>query len=130
MPIKGSVLDKISGSYAAIYWATVLFNVLASAAHVGYATASERGTDLACLLRRHHRHVVRALHDRRDELHRTHLPSAWGDYHPTIWDWLTLAGTVGLFASGILLAVRFLPVISMFEMRALIQYHSQEGERE
>jgi Ni/Fe-hydrogenase subunit HybB-like protein len=63
-------------------------------------------------------------------LRRTHLPSAWGNYYPTFWDWATLFGTVGLFASGILLAVRFLPVISMFEMRALIKHHSQEGERE
>jgi hypothetical protein len=63
-------------------------------------------------------------------LRRTHLPSAWGNYYPTFWDWATLFGTVGLFASGILLAVRFLPVISMFEMRALIKHHSQERERE
>jgi hypothetical protein len=57
-------------------------------------------------------------------LHRTHLPSAWGNFHGTFWDWATLFGTVGLFLSGILLAVRFLPVISMFEMRALLQRRS------
>jgi molybdopterin-containing oxidoreductase family membrane subunit len=54
-------------------------------------------------------------------LRRTHLPSAWGDYHGTIWDWATLIGSGGLFLTGILLAVRIMPVISMFEMRALIQ---------
>ena len=43
-----------------------------------------------------------------------------GHFHGTFWDWATLFGTVGLFLTGILLAVRFLPVISMFEMRALI----------
>ena len=57
-------------------------------------------------------------------LRRTHLPSAWGDFHGTFWDWATLFGTVGLFLTGILLAVRFLPVISMFEMRALLQRRS------
>ena len=31
-------------------------------------------------------------------LRRTHLPSAWGDFHGTFWDWATLFGTVGLFA--------------------------------
>jgi molybdopterin-containing oxidoreductase family membrane subunit len=65
-------------------------------------------------------------------LRRTHLPSAWGGFIPTIWDWATLFGTVGLFVSGILLAVRFVPAISMFEMRALIQKHlreEQENER-
>ena len=50
----------------------------------------------------------------------TNLPSAWGMYHPTLWDWMLLFGTVGFFATGILLFVRFLPVLSMFEMRELI----------
>ena len=62
-------------------------------------------------------------------LRRTHLPSAWGDFHGTFWDWSTLFGTVGLFLTGILLAVRFMPVISMFEMRALIQSRQRDGER-
>ena len=53
-----------------------------------------------------------------------------GDFHGTFWDWATLAGTVGLFLTGILLVVRFLPVISMFEMRALIQRRSGAGEPE
>jgi hypothetical protein len=35
---------------------------------------------------------------------------------------------VGLFAFGFLVCVRFLPVISMFELRALLQHRSREGE--
>jgi molybdopterin-containing oxidoreductase family membrane subunit len=62
-------------------------------------------------------------------LRRTHLPSAWGNYHGTIWDWATLIGTGGLFLTGILLAVRFMPVISMFEMRALIYSRRRRRER-
>ena len=50
-------------------------------------------------------------------LHRTHLPSSWGMFHGTVWDWLTMVGTVGLFFTGILLVVRLMPVIAMFEMR-------------
>jgi hypothetical protein len=34
-----------------------------------------------------------------------------------------------LFLTGILLAVRFMPVISMFEMRSLIQSRRRKGER-
>jgi molybdopterin-containing oxidoreductase family membrane subunit len=60
-------------------------------------------------------------------LHRPHLPSSWGIFHATFWDWATLAGTVGLFLSGILLSLRFLPAISMHEMRSLIA--KQRGER-
>ena len=53
-------------------------------------------------------------------LHRPHLPSSWGLFHGTFWDWATLFGTVGMFLSGILLAVRYVPIISIHEMRSLI----------
>ena len=127
---KRLFLDKISGSYAAVYWATVLLNVLLpQLMWVKRLRLNEALIMLVCF------GVIIGMWCERYtivvmSLRRTHLPSAWGDYYPTFWDWVTLFGTVGLFASGILLAVRFLPVISMFEMRALIQYHSQEGERE
>ena len=39
-------------------------------------------------------------------LERPHLPSAWGSYAPTIWDWGIFGGTIGLFLTGLLLAVR------------------------
>jgi molybdopterin-containing oxidoreductase family membrane subunit len=53
-------------------------------------------------------------------LHRDFLPSSWGMYYPTFWDWSTFLGTLGLFVSLIFLFVRFLPVISIFEIRALL----------
>ena len=62
-------------------------------------------------------------------LRRTHLPSSWGNFHGTLWDWATLWGTVGLFLMGILLAVRYVPVISMFEMRGLLESRADERGR-
>lgn len=53
-------------------------------------------------------------------LHRDFLPSAWGMFKPTIWDILTFVGSIGLFLAAFLLFVRFLPVISMSETRALL----------
>lgn len=53
-------------------------------------------------------------------LHRDFLPSAWGMYAPTIWDWATFFGTVGLFFALLFLFIRFLPMISIFEMRTLV----------
>src|SRR5262249_11142173 len=32
-------------------------------------------------------------------LHRDFLPSSWGMYEPTIWDWATFIGSLGLFFS-------------------------------
>jgi molybdopterin-containing oxidoreductase family membrane subunit len=53
-------------------------------------------------------------------LHRDFLPSAWGRYSPTIWDVATYVGTIGLFLTLLLLFLRFLPMISIFEMRTLL----------
>jgi molybdopterin-containing oxidoreductase family membrane subunit len=53
-------------------------------------------------------------------LHRDFLPSSWEMYYPTIWDFMTLAGTIGLFTTLMFLFVRVLPLISIFEMRTLL----------
>jgi Ni/Fe-hydrogenase subunit HybB-like protein len=52
-------------------------------------------------------------------LQRDFLPSSWGKFVPTFWDWATLAGSLGTFVLLFLLFVRFLPAISMSEMRKL-----------
>ncbi len=53
-------------------------------------------------------------------LHRDFVPSAWGYYAPTVWDIATFVGTIGLFFMLLFLFIRFLPVISIFEMRELL----------
>jgi molybdopterin-containing oxidoreductase family membrane subunit len=53
-------------------------------------------------------------------LHRDFLPSSWGMYTPTAWDWMTYVGTLGLFVTLLFLFIRFLPMISIFEMRTLL----------
>src|SRR5207248_148045 len=45
-------------------------------------------------------------------LHRDFVPSAWGMFFPTIWDWATLFGSVGLFLTLLFLFIRLLPMIS------------------
>jgi len=53
-------------------------------------------------------------------LHRDFLPSSWGNYEPTRWDWATYVGTLGLFFFLMFLFIRFLPVISISEMQMLL----------
>jgi Ni/Fe-hydrogenase subunit HybB-like protein len=48
------------------------------------------------------------------------LPSSWGIYTPTFWDWSMYIGTIGLFFTLLFLFIRVLPVISIFEMRELV----------
>jgi molybdopterin-containing oxidoreductase family membrane subunit len=53
-------------------------------------------------------------------LHRDFLPSSWGMYRPSFWDWSTFLGTIGLFLTLLFLFLRFLPMISIFEMKTIL----------
>jgi len=61
-------------------------------------------------------------------LHRDFLPASWGMYHGTIWDWSTFIGTMGLFLTLLFLFIRFLPLISIFEMRTIVPGGQRGGE--
>ncbi len=54
-------------------------------------------------------------------LARAYLPSKWGVFVPTIWDYATFAGTLGLFFLMMFLFLRILPVVANYEMRELIE---------
>ena len=53
-------------------------------------------------------------------LHRDFLPSSWGMYHGTKYDWSMYIGTIGFFLALMFLFIRVLPMISIFEMRTLV----------
>ncbi len=110
-----------------VYWATLLFNV--SLPQLLWSRRLRMHQPLLLLIC--FGIVVGMWFERYEivvtSLHRPHLPSSWGLFHATFWDWSTLFGTVGLFLTGILLAVRYVPIISMHEMRSLIA--SQHGAR-
>ena len=53
-------------------------------------------------------------------LHRDFLPSSWGMYHMTFYDWSILIGSFGLFFTLFLLFVRLLPSIAMSEVKGVM----------
>jgi membrane-associated protease RseP (regulator of RpoE activity) len=48
------------------------------------------------------------------------MPSSWGIFQATRWDWATYLGTIGLFLFLFFLFIRLLPMISIFEVRTLL----------
>jgi Ni/Fe-hydrogenase subunit HybB-like protein len=62
-------------------------------------------------------------------LHRDFLPSSWGSYRGTPWDYSMFFGTIGLFLTLFFLFIRFLPTISIFEMRTLVPAASLEEKK-
>jgi Ni/Fe-hydrogenase subunit HybB-like protein len=59
-------------------------------------------------------------------LHRDFTPSAWGMFYPTVTDWAVFTGSIGLFFTLFFLFIRYLPMISIFEMRELVHKTAEE----
>jgi molybdopterin-containing oxidoreductase family membrane subunit len=60
-------------------------------------------------------------------LHRDFLPSSWGMFRPTVWDWGLYIGTIGFFLFMVFLFIRVLPMISVFELRELVNITRPKG---
>ena len=117
---QSMITNRLHGPYAPIYWSLMLCNIAApqllwfrrvrSSPKMlfGIAVIVSIGMWLE-------RYVIIVT-----SLSRDFLPSSWGTYSGTIWDWATFLGTIGLFLSLLFLFIRFLPMISIFEMRTLV----------
>ncbi len=112
--------QRLWGAYAWVFWAAVFCNVVAIQP---LWSARVRRNPLALFVigvlvvigmwfERFMLVVTSLYHD--------FLPSSWGMFYPTLWDLLTLAGSIGLFFLLFVLFVRWLPLLPMFELRKLI----------
>jgi Ni/Fe-hydrogenase subunit HybB-like protein len=113
-------LNRLAGPYAFAYWMLILCNVAMPQAlwlkrvrtNVAALFVISLIVNVGMWLERF---VIIVT-----SLHRDFLPSSWGMYRPTFWDWSTFLGTIGLFLSLLFLFLRFLPMISIFEMRTIL----------
>jgi Ni/Fe-hydrogenase subunit HybB-like protein len=118
---------RMFGPYSAVYWTLIATNLLIPQAL--WSKKVRRNTlavfvisliiNMGMWLERFVIVVV--------SLSRDFTPSAWGMYYPTRWDWATFAGTVGLFFTLFYLFLRYLPMISIVEVRSLVHETSEEG---
>jgi molybdopterin-containing oxidoreductase family membrane subunit len=118
---QATMSDRMwSGRYTPQYWALILCNVIVPQALWFRRT---RQSTLALFVVAMFVNVGMWLERFIivvQSLHRDFLPSSWGSYTPTIWDWGMYLGTMGLFVTLLFLFIRFLPVIAIFEMRTLL----------
>jgi Ni/Fe-hydrogenase subunit HybB-like protein len=113
-------LNRVVGPYAPYFWALMLCNIVAPQflwsrrlrSNVAVLFTVALTVNVGMWLERFIIVVT--------SLHRDFLPSSWGMYHPTFWDYSTFLGTIGLFISLIFLFIRYLPMISMTEMRSMV----------
>jgi Ni/Fe-hydrogenase subunit HybB-like protein len=114
------ILNRFTGPYRTMYFALLFCNVVVPQllwfqkvrATVPLLFAIAMVVNVGMWLERYIIIVV--------SLHRDFLPSSWGMYTGSVWDWSTFIGTIGLFLTLLFLFIRFLPMISIFEMRTLV----------
>ncbi|HEX5220558.1 MAG TPA: NrfD/PsrC family molybdoenzyme membrane anchor subunit [Verrucomicrobiae bacterium] len=119
------MVNRTFGPYGWVFWALMLFNVL-----VPQALWSRRVRTDTILLFLVALSVNLGMWLERfviviTSLHRDFVPSSWGMYVPTFWDWATFAGTIGLFLTLLFLFIRFLPMIAISEVRELVAEHKE-----
>jgi molybdopterin-containing oxidoreductase family membrane subunit len=112
--------NRFTGPYRDVYWTLILCNVIVPQfLWFERVRLNEVALMIVCMFVNVgmflERYVIIVV-----SLHRDFLPSSWGMYHGTIFDWSMFLGTMGLFLTMFFLFIRFLPMISIFEMRVLL----------
>jgi Ni/Fe-hydrogenase subunit HybB-like protein len=120
-----AIINRMTGPYAFFYWLLIACNIVIPQCmwsrkvrnNVAILFVISLVVNVGMWLERF---VIVVI-----SLHRDFLPSSWGMYYPTRWDWATFVGTIGLFLTLLFLFIRFLPVISIYEMRSLVEETSE-----
>jgi molybdopterin-containing oxidoreductase family membrane subunit len=112
--------NRFAGPYAPFYWMLIVCNVLAiqplwfqrvRQSVVGLFVIS-MFVNVGMWLERF---VIIVT-----SLHRDYLPSSWGMYAGTRFDYGMFVGSIGLFLTLFFLFIRFMPMISIFEVRTML----------
>ena len=111
---------EFTGSYAPMFWALLLCNVVIPQAFwFGDVRRSIVGVFIIAIIINIGMWLERILIIW-NTLSHDYMPSMWRLFLPTIWDWITTFGSLGLFALMYLVFVRLIPVVSMHEVRKLV----------
>jgi molybdopterin-containing oxidoreductase family membrane subunit len=123
------IANRALGEYAPAFWLMVLGNVgllqllwferVRRSLPVLFALAL--AINIAMWLERY---VIVITSTQRD-----FMPAVWDTVEFTAYDWALLFGSLGFFFFLICLFIRFLPVISIYEVRELIHDQRQEHAR-
>lgn len=111
---RALMINRVAGPANYQYWALILCNVLAPQLLWFKSVRASQWllfvlaiiVNIGMWLERY---VIVVI-----SLSRDYLPSSWGRYAGTKWDWMLYIGTIGLFLSLLFLFIRILPMISIF----------------
>ena len=123
------IINRAMGPYAWSYWSLIFCNIMVP--QLLWLRAVRRNVPLLFVISIIvnigmwlERFVIIVI-----SLNRDYLPSSWENYYPTFFDFAQFFGSIGLFFTLLFLFIRFLPVISIFELRELV-HETSEGHHE
>jgi Ni/Fe-hydrogenase subunit HybB-like protein len=122
---KFITVDKFTGAYAVAGWMLMVLDVgVVQLVWIRRVRESPIALFVIAILANigiwldHYILVVQSLHI-------DYLPSEWRIFHGTMWDWMTLFGSLGLFLTLFMVFIRVFPMLAMSEMRGLV--HKKPG---
>jgi molybdopterin-containing oxidoreductase family membrane subunit len=123
---RAMIMNRMTGPYAVVYWILIACNLIIP--QVLWSSRIRRRPIalffIALVVQTGmwlERFVIIVT-----SLHRDFLPSSWGMFYPTRWDYMTFIGTIGLFFTLFYIFIRYLPMISIFELRELVHKTAEE----
>ena len=123
---RGTLLDRVAGPYAVSYWTAVALNFvplqLLWLPRLRRTMPAMFAVALAVTIGMWFERYMLV----ESALARDFLPSSWGAYVPSVWEWTLFFGLVGFFLFAFTLFVRFLPSVPIAEVKEVLH---EERER-
>ncbi len=117
---RSLVAFEFAGAYAPMFWALLLCNVIVPQAFWFAAVRANIAAVFVVAVLINIGMWLERILIIWNTLSHDYAVSMWRLFLPTVWDWITTFGSLGLFALMFLIFVRLVPAVSMHEMRALV----------
>ena len=114
---RSLIAFEFTGAYAPMFWALLLCNVVIPQAFWSAVVRRNVVAVFAIAVLINIGMWLERILIVWNTLSHDYAVSMWRLFLPTVWDWITTIGSLGLFALMYLIFVRLLPVVSMHEVR-------------
>jgi Ni/Fe-hydrogenase subunit HybB-like protein len=121
---RALVAFEFAGAYAPMFWALLLCNVVIPQAFWFPAVRQNIVAVFVIAVLINIGMWLERILIIWNTLSHDYAVSMWRLFLPTVWDWITTFGSLGLFALMYLIFVRLIPVVSMHEVRKLADEES------
>lgn len=122
--------NQATGDYAMQYWGMILFNAIIPQLFWFKAVRKRLWVVFAISIVINIGMWLERFNIVVGTLTKDFLPANWATYHPTIIEIGFFIGTLGIFSTGILLFLRYIPMMAVSEIKGVSKYDKSVKEQE